>query len=233
MSATPLYERILKRTIGLELIVAMSGLVVVGYIFAHLYGNLHFFGGVETFNAYPEHLRELGMLFWIPRIIIAVSFVVHIATAILLTRRNRAARGTARYAVEARVGRKTPATQFMIYSGLIMFLFLFLHLYDFTWSSHTGPNTVLAGEERGLYGLVFNRLGNPLRAIIYIAAVLALGAHLSHAIASILVTLGILGDEQTPQVERAAQVIGVLIALGFASLPVYVMVRTYIMGGFA
>jgi succinate dehydrogenase / fumarate reductase cytochrome b subunit len=233
MSATTLYERILKRTVGLELIVAVSGLMVVGFIFAHLYGNLHIFGGAEPFNAYPEHLREMGALFWVARIGIAVAFVVHIFTAIQLAKKNRAARGESRYAVSTRVGRKTPATQYMLYSGIFIFAFLIIHLFDFTWTSHTGPKTAIGGEEMGLFGLVVNKLGNPIRGVFYIIAVMAVGAHLSHAIASVLVTLGILGDEETPHAERAAQAIGVVIALGFASIPIYVLVRTYIMGGFA
>jgi succinate dehydrogenase / fumarate reductase cytochrome b subunit len=85
-------------------------------------------------------------------------------------------------------------------------------------------------ESMGLYGVVFNSFANPLRSLFYIIAVCGVGLHLSHAIASVLSTLGILTEKSTDKAELAAKVIGVIVAVGFSSIPLYVLLRAHVIG---
>jgi succinate dehydrogenase / fumarate reductase cytochrome b subunit len=119
----------------------------------------------------------------------------------------------------------------MALSGIMIACFLILHLTDFPMRDPHGPNSIINGEDRGLGGLVFNFLSNPIRAFVYIVAVSAVGLHLSHALSSVVVTLGFLTDKATPRAELIAKSIGLVVALGFASIPIYVMLKTYVFGG--
>jgi hypothetical protein len=107
----------------------------------------------------------------------------------------------------------------MLLSGLTMLLFVLFHLWDFTISSHEAPRSVVNGEDLGLYGVVWNSFANPVRSLFYLAAMACLGLHLTHAISSVLVTLGILRDKNTPNADLAARVIGITLAVGFRQHP--------------
>jgi succinate dehydrogenase / fumarate reductase cytochrome b subunit len=227
MSASvPLVER-LTSTVARELLVAVTGLALVGFILMHLSGNLLIFFGPEVFNDYSAKLHAVPELLWIARIGLLVAFFTHLGMAISLARANRGARERA-YDTEVRVGRKSPATRMMLLSGLTIFVFIFLHLYDFTLRDHHGPLTLVGEEELGLYGLVWNSFGQPVRALIYIVAVSCVGLHLSHAISSMLVTLGVLRESATDGAERLAMGLGAAVALGFSSIPLYVLIATHV-----
>ena len=136
--------------------------------------------------------------------------------------------------MEKSAGRKTFATRLMTISGCIILIFVILHVYDFTISGNpTGDRSIvhaIGDESMGLYGVVFNSFGDPVRSLLYMMAVWFVGLHLSHAIASVAVTLGFLTDKSTSKAELAARAIGIIVALGFTSIPVYVMLRTYVFG---
>lgn len=231
MSAAVSLTTRLWTTVGRELLVAVTGLGLVLFVIGHLAGNLFIYVGPEALNRYAETLASLGELLWVIRLGLITIAVVHIVLAAQLTLANLGKRD--RYAVSASVGRKTIASRFMIYSGIIVFLFIFLHLYDFTLAEKEGAHTVVplfGAEELGLFGVVWNAFANPLHALVYVIAVACVGLHLSHAISSVVVTLGILTDRATPNADRIAWVIGAVVALGFASIPIYVLIRTHVIG---
>lgn len=234
MSASITLTSRLTSTVAKELVVAVSGLGLVGFVIAHLTGNLLILVGPAAFNAYAEKMQELGGLLWVARAGLLSIFVLHVGTAILLARANRAARSN-RYETHNYVGRRSPATRLMLYTGLMVLAFVIFHVLDFSVFGHRdGPRSLVPGmndgESMGLWGVVFSSFGNPLRALFYIAAVSCVGLHLSHALSSVLVTLGVLFDKGTARAELAAKIIGAVLALGFASLPAYVLVRTYLIG---
>lgn len=231
MSASAVLPKRLTSTVAQELAVAVTGVMLVLFILSHLSANLLIFLGPEWLNKYAESLHSLGPLLVVARAGLAATFLVHIGLAIKLARENRKARSQA-YAVAATHGRKGPASRYMIYSGITIAGFLILHLTDFPLREHHGPASMINGEDAGLGGLVLNFLSNPLRAIIYIVAVSAVGLHLSHALSSVIVTLGFLTDKATARAETAAKAIGLLVALGFASIPVYVLLKAHVFGGF-
>lgn len=232
MSSTSLANRRFSTSVARELIVGVTGVMLVGFILMHLSGNLLILLGPESFNHYAETLQSLGELLWVARLGLILTFVFHITMAIWLAKENAGARGGARYEVEKPTGRKTFATRMMTLSGGIILVFVLLHVYDFTITGHpTGDRSIvpsMGAESMGLYGVVFNSFGNPVRSLLYIIAVWFVGLHLSHAIASVAVTLGFLTDKSTGKAELAARVIGLAVAIGFTIIPLYVMLRTYV-----
>ena len=230
MSAVATLRGRLTTTVGRELLVGVTGLALVGFIVIHLSGNLLIFVGPEAFNAYAAKLHSLGPLLWVARIGLITTFVVHIGAAISLAKENRAARAQS-YESQTFQGRKTVATRLMLLSGLTVLFFLFFHLSDFTLSNHEGAAGAVNGVELGLYGLVWNSFSNPLRVAFYLLGVGCLGMHLSHATASVLVTLGILRDKTTANAEIVAKIVGLTFFVGFSSIPVYILIKAFFLGG--
>ncbi len=213
-------------------IVALTGLAMVGFVLAHLAGNLLIFRGPEAFNHYAETLASLGEILWIMRFGLIASVVLHIVMTLKLASENTAARDRP-YEVTQDNGDRKLATRLMKYTGIMIILFLCLHLYDFTFGDKTGPGTVIDGlndgESLGLFGLVWNsfkitRGWNWFRVVIYILAVSSVGMHLTHAIESLFQTLGLNHDKYTPIIRKASVAIGIAVAVLFASIPIYVSI---------
>jgi succinate dehydrogenase / fumarate reductase cytochrome b subunit len=122
----------------------------------------------------------------------------------------------------------------MALSGIVILCFVLFHVYDFTITGdREGDRSFVEGmgvDSMGLYGVVFNSFANPVRALFYIMAVCAVGLHLSHAISSVVVTLGFLADKSTDRAEFAAKAIGLIVALGFSSIPLFVLFRAHVIG---
>jgi succinate dehydrogenase / fumarate reductase cytochrome b subunit len=131
MSKALTLGRRVSTTIARELLVAVTGVVMIGFLLGHLGGNFLIFAGPDVFNAYAENLHSLGPLLWVARIGLILAFVSHISSSVSLYLANRKSRG--RYAVTAYLGRKTWATRFMIFSGITIFFFLFILLNVFTF----------------------------------------------------------------------------------------------------
>jgi len=220
----------LSSTVARQLLAACSGLVLVLFIFGHLAGNFLLFLGPDTFNSYAEHLQSLGPLLWMARVVILLSAVLHIWMTISLKLRNRTSRNVP-YAVTRRNADRPLGTPTMIYTGIIIACFVIFHISDFSLADKTGPRSIIGGQSLGLYGVVLNGFANPLRAIAYIIAVWAVGLHFSHLVSSLWVTLGVLSDRATRVMNRVALTVGVLVALGFTTIPVFALIRMRLLGG--
>ncbi len=227
------FLRIVGSSVAKKQIVALTGLVLIGYVLIHLMGNFFIFGGPDALNRYAEKLHALGPLLWLARLILIAAAVVHIVVTVILWFENRSAR-TVGYAVSADFGSTTFAKKTMIYTGLVILFFLFLHLWDFTFANKTGEASIIPGRSnpvsQGLFGVVWNSFLQPWRAIIYIVAVSCVGLHLSHSIQSFLQTLGLNNAAFLDKLERFSNVVGTLIAIGYSVIPLYVIIRHYIFG---
>ena len=206
-------------------IVAITGVTLAGFVLVHMAGNFTIFGGPEAFNGYSETLHHLGELLWIARIGLLAAVVIHILLTISLVWENRAARAGS-YAV---AGGKSDdlgyARRSMIYTGLLVILFVIFHLWDFTFPAKEGPATLIPGiEDRslGLYGLVWNSFLDPVRAALYIAMMVLVGLHLSHGIQSLCQTLGLRNAKYTILIDRISVAFGTVIAIGFSLVPIYI-----------
>ena len=224
---------LVKRSLVKKQIDAVTGIVLVTFIFGHLAGNFLIFAGPEALNRYAEKIQGMGGFLWVVRLGLLAAFLTHITFTIWVTLENRAARGE-RYEVRNTLGNTTWAKRTMILSGAMVFCYVFIHLNDFTFPEKVGPSTVIPGvndnESLGLFGLVWNSFLHPLRAGFYILAVSLLGMHLSHGIESVFQSLGTPLGQQRPKLLKISRIIGFLVALGFSSIPIYVIVRHYTIG---
>ncbi|HET6969340.1 MAG TPA: succinate dehydrogenase cytochrome b subunit [Ornithinibacter sp.] len=202
-----------RTTIALKLLMAVTGLVFVGYVLLHMYGNLHVFAGEEAFNEYAETLRTIGEpflpyggLLWIIRVVLILSLVGHAYAAFTLWSRAGGARRT-KYAAAKTAMR----TAWMRWGGVFLLLFLAWHLLHFTILK-ISPNADATGPdvENNPYRLVVASFQVPWMTLIYVLALVALAMHLAHGVFSAQQTLGVTG---TPAAYRRAKVIGGVTAL--------------------
>lgn len=209
-----------KSSIGAKWVMAISGLALFLFLIAHLAGNVLVFSGQDAFNAYAAGLRELPYgLLWVGRIGLVVLFVAHILTGIKLARANRAARPVA-YAAKNTV-QASRASRSMIYTGMLVLIFLLYHLAHFTWRivQNTGEKVDALGRVDA-YSMVIEGFRQPFIAITYVIAMLILGVHLSHGIASSFQTFGFNHPKYFRFVRNISPVIGWVLALSFISIPV-------------
>lgn len=207
--------RTLSSSIGKKLVMALSGLALIGFLITHLSGNLLIYRGEtgEAFDAY-EHMLSSNPLLPVAEIALLALFVVHVALAFRLSMQNRESRRD-RYAVRASRGAKTLASASMLTTGLVILFFLVIHLWDF----RIGKTS--AAEGYSMAAMVRARLQTPAGAGIYALSMIALGLHLSHAFRSAVHTLGLKHPRIDPVIGRLSIGIAVLLALGFASFPIF------------
>lgn len=199
-------------SIFMKVIMAITGLLWLGFVISHLSANLVMYAGPTTFNAYPEMLRKFGVLLWVAEAGLVVLLASHVFSAIRLTSLNKSARPR-EYEAKATQGKATFASRSMIVGGLILLIFLVTHIWMFKFGDWSG--------EHGLWGLVMRTFENPLMVAWYVLAMLALGLHLSHGFGSAFQTLGIFKPAWRKLLWRVGAGVGWLIAVGFATIPIW------------
>lgn len=221
--------RFWNSSIGKKLIVALTGLMLVGFLLGHMAGNLLIFQGREDLNDYAEFLHHMlhGWGIWIFRLGILGAFVLHIAATVSLVRQNRSARDT-RYACDTTV--QAPASsRIMIWSGLTVVAFVIFHIFHFTirvdpaLASMKDPGDPARHD---VFGMVIKGFQNPAIVLFYIVAISLLCSHLSHGIASIFQTLGLRTEKTRVAIRNLAWGITILLWIGFLSIPFLVATGT-------
>jgi succinate dehydrogenase / fumarate reductase, cytochrome b subunit len=226
-TGTPLVTgaRAARTTIYLKILMALSGLVFIGFVLTHMYGNLKAFSGHDAFNDYSEHVRTLGTPFlpysgalWIMRALLISSLIVHVACAAALWKRAKQAR-TVRYQVKKHTG-AIFASRLMRWGGVTILLFVIWHLLNFT----VGKVNVQGGPTNDPYNLLVDSFQTWWLTLIYLAAMTMLGAHLHHGTWSALQTLGLTGTARArTQAKRLAFVVAFVVTVGFSLVPVFVL----------
>lgn len=234
LSANPL-AAYYGTTIGKKAVVAVTGFILIGFLFIHLAGNLLMFQGPEAINDYAEWLEHLGhgAAKWVVRAILLASVVLHVATTARLTRENRAARPQ-KYAVAA-PQRSTVASRSMILSGLTLLSFIIYHLLHYTvrtvhaaaTAAHEAPLATPAGGEtyggENVYNMVVAGFSHPGVSFFYILSMFLLCLHLSHGFQSAFQTLGLSNARLKPTWAKVGIAVSWLLFAGFASIPVAVL----------
>jgi succinate dehydrogenase / fumarate reductase cytochrome b subunit len=183
--------RFWRSAVGKKWVMAVSGIILLGYVLAHMIGNLKVFLGASHLNEYAEWLRTLGepafprtVVLWGMRVVLIAAFVGHIVAAAQLTRMNWQARPV-RYQSHRDYVAANFASRTMRWTGIIIALFVIFHLLDLTWGT-ANPNFV-----RGdVYDNVFNSFERVPVAIAYIVANIALAIHIFHGAWSMFQSLG-------------------------------------------
>jgi succinate dehydrogenase / fumarate reductase, cytochrome b subunit len=182
-----------RSAVGKKWVMAVTGILLMGYVFFHMLGNLKVYLGAEDLNHYGEWLRDLLVPFfprtvtlWLLRIGLIAAFVFHIHAAYGLTRINQQARAAGGYISKRDYQAANAASRSMRYTGVVILLFLIFHLADLTWGT-VNPDFVRGDVYRNLVAS-FER---PAVSAIYIVANIALGLHLFHGGWSMFQSLGL------------------------------------------
>jgi succinate dehydrogenase / fumarate reductase cytochrome b subunit len=223
-----LIARIWQSSLGKKYLMAISGVVLVGFVIGHLLGNLQIFLGPEVINRYGHFLQTTPELVWPARIGLLLMVSLHIAAAITLARQNRAARPVsyAHYEVVA----STYASRTMVMSGLIIFAFIVYHLLHFTFQvpaiNLTGKDFRLledAKQRHDIYAMMVMGYKSPIVSGFYLVAIGLLCLHLSHGVSSMFQSLGLSNRVYEAWFGRLAVVFAALLFLGYCSIPAAVL----------
>src|SRR5581483_6116029 len=132
ISAMTLLGSLFRSSIGRKILMAVSGLILIGFVIGHLVGNLQIFQEPDHINGYAVFLRSMGPTLWIARLILIAAVLVHVWAATVLTLENKAARGAEPYAFKHTI-RATLASRTMRLTGYVVLAFIVYHLAHFTW----------------------------------------------------------------------------------------------------
>lgn len=221
------FGRWLFSSIGKKTVVAVTGVILVLFVIAHLLGNLSVFFGPEWINSYAVHLRDLGLLLWVARIGLLGAVILHIYFTMLLWKENAAAKPQ-KYAVFSPM-KTSVFARTMRLTGLFVLAFVIFHLAHFTLllvdPAYATYHTMLNGREvHDVYRMLIVGFSQPLVSIFYIVGLFLLTFHLNHGIASLFQTLGLSNRTMRTAYETAARVIAWALFIGYASIPVAILV---------
>jgi succinate dehydrogenase / fumarate reductase cytochrome b subunit len=217
-------SRLLSSSIGSKLLIALTGLGLIIFLIGHLSGNLLFLLGPAAFNEYSHKLVS-NPLVYVAEAGLTAIFLLHIYKTVRLYAGAKVARPVGYVQKDWAGGpsRKTWASTTMIFSGIIVLVFVILHLRKFKF----GPWYETSEGIRDLYRLQLEIFSSPGYVAFYMIAMVVIGFHLWHGVPSMAQSLGIDHPKYSPRIIGIGRVLAVLIAGGFFILPLY----TYLVGG--
>lgn len=232
VSATTWAETYLGSSVGSKILIALTGAGLVTFVVFHLIGNLKLFQGREAINHYADFLKhDLGALIWIARAGLLTIFAVHVVLAIRLKRRAVAARPVGY--VNQRTAQSSPAATTMIWTGVVVGVFVVFHLAHFTFAwAHdaVGPdgrvvNYLELKDAKGrhdVFAMMVAGFSTWWISVLYLVAQAFLFFHLCHGVSSAFQTLGVLNRRFTPAVRVFGFLLAAAIFFGNAAIVVAV-----------
>jgi succinate dehydrogenase / fumarate reductase cytochrome b subunit len=214
--------RLFGTTTGRKLIVAATGIVLVGFVIIHMLGNLSILQGPAALNAYAAWLQG-HPLKWAGRIGLISVFVIHLWAALALALRNRQARPVGYQQTEHLAA--TFASRYIALTGLLLIAFVTYHLLHFTLGQVQPEHAHLvdAADRHDVYSMVVHGFQNRIVSASYIVAMLVLGIHLYHGVASLFQTLGINHESYSVMIRVGSLGLVAIIVIGNCSIPILVM----------
>jgi succinate dehydrogenase / fumarate reductase cytochrome b subunit len=205
-----------RSTVGKKVVMAVTGIILVGFVIGHMLGNLQMFLGADAMNRYAAFLKSTGELLWVARGGLLAAAVLHIISAYQLTMINRAARPADYAKREPQVS--TLASRTMRIGGVVLALFIVYHLGHFTVGTFHP-----AFSHTGVYGNVIIGFHTWWVVLFYVVAMAALGMHLFHGFWAGFRTLGLQKRSASPIQRSAALWIAIFVWAGFTAIPVAVL----------
>lgn len=205
-------------TIGKKIVMAVTGVIGIGFVIGHMLGNLQAFEGAEKINAYGRFLHHtIGLELWLVRIVLLAAVILHVVAAVQLTRLSQAARpkGYVRKKSQA----ATLASRAMRYGGLILLIFIIVHILQFTTRSFPGYDAMDPAGGVDVYANLLTAFRNPWWVLFYAVAMLALALHLYHGAWSSVRTIGANKPSANPLKHGISLLIAVVVAGGFVLIP--------------
>jgi succinate dehydrogenase / fumarate reductase, cytochrome b subunit len=206
-----------RSQIGKKVVMAVTGLIGVGFVIGHMLGNLQMFQGPEKMNHYAALLKSLGGLLWLARLILLGAVVLHVTAALQLSRERLAARPVG-YRKGGQREVSTFASRTIRWGGVLLLVFIVFHIMHFT------TRTIFPSySETDVYDNVVRGFRNPIVSAFYIVSMVFLGLHLYHGAWSSLRSLGAAPPSANPLRRHAATAVAVLVWAGFTIIPVAVL----------
>lgn len=206
-------------TIGQKALVAITGVIMFGFLVGHLAGNLQIFLGREVFNHYAATLASMPALVWGTRLVLLTSVLVHIVITVDLARRNRAARPD-RYRIKKDLVTNY-AAKTMILSGPIIALFILFHLAHLTVGADVVPGYMF--QKHDAYSNFVHGFQYAPISMLYVIANALVAMHLYHGATSFLQSLGLEHPKYDRLVRGAALGLALFVGIGNMSLPIAVL----------
>jgi len=217
-------SQIIDSSIGKKVLLGVTGLSWVVFAIGHFIGNTTLlFEDPGPFNKYAHFLMRLGSLIYLIEIILVASLLIHMFYAVKVTWENYKARPRG-YKVNKHAGgasKRGWATASMIYTGILLIIFLVIHINNFKYGSYY--TTVIDGQEmRDLYRTVYEYYASIGNVIYYVIMMVLLGTHLSHGVWSAFQSLGFNGKRFTPFIYKLGFALAVILSVGYIGIPIYV-----------
>ncbi len=206
------------------MIVAGTGVILMVFVVGHLLGNLQIFLGPRWINDYAQHLRDLGPLLWVVRIVLLISVVLHIYFTALLALENRRARPQA-YERKENV-KASFASRHMLVSGIVVLAFIIFHILHFTARKFNARFPLLKNDPLNhydVYSMMVYGFQNIYVSGFYVVGLFLLTLHLTHGASSFFQSLGLNDKKLTPRLAFGARVFAWALFVGYTSIPVAVL----------
>ena len=216
-------QAIMMSPVGKKILTGITGLGLTVFVFTHMLGNLSYFQGSEAYNAYTEFLASLGGLLYLLEAGLLFFILLHIVLGIniFLSKRKARKEGYKQFKTVGGASKQSMSSRSMIITGIILMVFLVIHLWSFKFGTYY--ETTLDGKPvRDLARLVTEKFQSPFYTFGYVAIVLLLALHLRHGVWSALQSLGATNPRLTPLIYSIGAIIGLLIAIGFFVLPLWI-----------
>ena len=217
----PHFRRAFSSSVGTKLLIGLTGLALFAYLILHLAGNAAIFLGPDAFNEYAHFLISNPLIVPI-EIGLLLVFLLHIYKTVTMWMANRRARpvGYAKKELARHTSRKSVASSTMIASGVLIALFVIVHVKQFKF----GTFYLVEGSDavRDLYRTEIEVFQHPLWVAFYVIATVLVGLHLRHGIASAMQSLGLDHPKYTRRITAWGVALAVVIAGGLAIIPVLV-----------
>jgi succinate dehydrogenase / fumarate reductase, cytochrome b subunit len=203
-------------SIGKKVVMAITGLILFGFVIGHMLGNLQVFMGAKQMNAYAAMLKANATLLWGVRIVLLVAVILHIVAAVQLTRMSQRSRPEGYHYKD--VIQADYAARTMRWSGPIIAVFVIYHLLHFTTGS-VHPQF----DVHDVYHNVISGFRVWPVSLFYIIAMVALAFHLWHGVWSLFQTLGLINPKSNKIIHRLAAIATLALVTGFISIPMAVL----------
>lgn len=208
-----------RSSIGRKQLVAITGLLLCGFLVSHLTGNLLLLVSSDAFNLYAHKLAALGGLLYVIEGVLTVIFALHLGLALKLNLENMKSRG--KYQVKTKTGRGTTfMSQTMPWTGLVLLVFIILHLKNLKFGTYY-ETTIDGVVMRDLTKTTIEYFSSIGAVVWYVVAMACAGLHTAHGFASAFQSMGWNHGKYFKNVKRLGYLYAVSIAGGFALLAIY------------
>jgi len=208
------YLFLLGSSVGKKILMAVTGLGMIGFLAVHLLGNMMAFAGADAFNGYAAKLHSLQPYLSVFNIGLATLGLVHIVVGIILFFENLKARPT-KYKVYRNPGGRTIGSNTMPYTGGLILVFVIFHLLKFTFVDKSVTS---------IYEQMSATFANPLWVLMYVVAMVIVAVHISHGFWSLFQTFGLNHPRYMPLIMKLGLVVTLVFGIGFGVLPIYLLI---------